>query len=928
MTRKKKKSAGKIIIPPAHDWRTTDADEINRRRLRAQEERFAITNTDPGEPVFSRFRVGSATGNTYHVEIRDVTGRRFACDCVDFSANGLGTCKHVEAVLLHLQKQLKHAFKTASANGPSHAYLTPDAERGTLRLTGDPAPVPRALRRWFDPDGALLPEHSPEDFLEKFRDTKTPGLRVSQEVEPWLEARRRAAERRALRHEYEQKVHNGEWPASETLAPLFPYQREGMLHLAFNERALLADEMGLGKTIQAIAACALLHRLGKARRVLVITPASLKTEWEEQIRRFTKLDYQLVYGGRHARLVRYHADAPFFTIANYEQMLTDAAEVNERLRPDVVVLDEAQRIKNWNTKTSHAIKRLRSRYAFVLTGTPIENRIDELHSLMNFLDPAALGTLFRFNRDFYELDERGKPAGYRNLDVLHNRVKPYLLRRRKADVETELPARTDRNHFVPLSPRQRATYGEHEHEAAKLMHAARRRPLKQQEQDKLMRELAMMRMICDTNFILDPKERTCPKLAELEKVLEEMRDNPEVKAIVFSEWERMLTLVLEVCERLGLGCAWHTGSVPQQRRRGEINRFKHDPACRVFLSTDAGATGLNLQAASLVVNCDLPWNPAKLEQRIARAWRKHQTRSVTVVNLISENTIEHRMLGTLADKRALAGGVLDREGDLKELKLRGGRQAMIERLEQMLAPVEGVPAAVKEEEAAPESLVRVLPADRPRGFAEEAAGIINGALVRCEERYPLEGGSPVLVVVVDGEAAQWRDRLAPLHGEYFGGGEPATPARLEVMDRGTHEAIERLIAAGLLAPTSRGSRPLYPAPEEEPAPAPLTEAERARIALLQGQTARKLKAARVLGEAGLTEEARPHLLDAIHLRGRELAVAQRLPEPEELAAALLPPVAEYFGEVLPVLSGFIEDEDGDWRAAAEAVGELSRKPCS
>src|SRR5947209_14887174 len=122
-----------------------------------------------------------------------------------------------------------------------------------------------------------------------------------------------------------------------------------MLHLAFTERALLADEMGLGKTIQAIAACSLLHRLGKAHRVLVVTPASLKTEWEEQIQRFTDLPFQLVFGPRAKRLAAY-ADAPFFTIVNYEQMVADALDVNARLEPDIVVLDEAQRIKNWNTK--------------------------------------------------------------------------------------------------------------------------------------------------------------------------------------------------------------------------------------------------------------------------------------------------------------------------------------------------------------------------------------------------------------------------------------------------------------------------------------------------------------------------------------------------------------------------------------------------
>ena len=909
MPRKKSQASGKITIPPAHDWRTTDADEINRRRLRAQTERFVIRNPDPGDPVFASFRVESATGMTYSVEIRDVTTRRFACECVDFSANGLGTCKHVEAVLLHLRARLRGKFKEAVERGPDRPSLVPDPEQGGLRLEGDVGKLPHALRRWFSADGTLRPGHTPEELLEHLHGTDDArALRVSQQVAPFLEARRRAEERLALRREYEQKVHTGEWPSSETLVPLFPYQREGMLHLAFTERALLADEMGLGKTIQAIAACALLHRLGKARRVLVVTPASLKSEWEEQIQRFTTLPYQLVYGARHARLARYREDAPFFTVANFEQMVRDALDVNARLRPDVVVLDEAQRIKNWNTKTSQAIKRLRSRYAFVLTGTPIENRIDELHSLMNFLDPSVLGTLFRFNRDFYELDERGKPAGYRQLDVLHARIRPYLLRRRKADVETELPARTDRNHLVPLGPRQRDTYAEHEQRVSRLVHTAKRRPLTQQEQDKLLRELAMMRMICDTNFILVPEDRSCPKLSELEKILEECRDNPAVKVLIFSEWEKMLVLAREVCDGLDLGSAWHTGSVPQQRRRGEINRFKTDPACRVFLSTDAGATGLNLQGASIVINCDLPWNPARLEQRIARAWRKHQTRAVTVINLISENTIEHRMLATLADKQALAGGVLDREGDLKELKLRGGRQAMLERLEQILSPV-----AAATPTPPPADTKRPLPVDRPRGFAEEAARMVNGALVRCEETYPLEGSHAVLMVVVEKEAAQWRERLAPLHGEYFDGGDPLTPTRLEVVDRETRDAIDRLVAAGLLAPTSRGARPLFPAPPVAAGPPPLTDAEQARLAVLRDQAARKLRAATVLGEAGLTEETRGPLLDAIGLRARALAVEHRLPEPADLAASLLPPLAGHFGETLPVLQAFVAGETEDWQ---------------
>ncbi len=728
-------------IPSPHDWRTTDTDEINKRRLRAREESFAISNLDARHPIFSNFRVHSGSGQTYSIEIRDLNERQFSCTCVDFRTNSLGTCKHVEAVLLHLDGRFRRLYAAAREKGSARIEVVVDAAAESLRVCNGHGELPRALREWFSGAGTLV-SGSPESALtalRELREKELPQLRVSQDVEPWLESRRRAGERKQLRREYELKVQSGEWPAHETKVPLFPYQREGMLHLAFTERALLADEMGLGKTIQAIAACALLHRLGQARHVVVVTPASLKTEWEEQIQRFTELPHQLVFGGRIQRLKAYAA-APFFTVVNYEQMVADALDVNARLQPDVVVLDEAQRIKNWNTKTAQAVKRLRSRYAFVLTGTPIENRIDELHSLMDFLEPSVLGPLFRFNRDFYELDERGRPKGFRNLEQLHARIKPYMIRRRKADVETELPERTDRNHFVPLSGLQKESYAAHEAQVARLVQIAKRRPLSQQEQDKLQRELAMMRMVCDTNYILDQEDRECPKLAELEKILEESREN-DAKVIVFSEWERMLELARELCQDLELGFAWHTGSVPQRRRRAEINAFKGDLNCRVFLSTDSGSTGLNLQKASVVINCDLPWNPAKLEQRIARAWRKHQTRPVTVINLIAENTIEHRMLGTLANKQALADGVLDLKGDLKEIKLGGGRQAFLARLQQLL----GSEALLKSNGSASNSPPTAInlkpppPADRALAFGQRARETINGALVRCEERYPETG---------------------------------------------------------------------------------------------------------------------------------------------------------------------------------------------
>lgn len=905
-----------LQIPSGHNWRTTDTDEVNRRRVRAQSEEFRILNENPRHPVFSNFQVSSGSGMTYRVEIRDVANRHFTCECVDFCINGLGTCKHVEAVLLYLGARHKKLFQTAQRQGSSRLDVLPDPAKGSLKLAGLRGSVPAPLKPWFAQDGSHRNGAAEETLnaLQRIQESALPDLRLSQELGPWLENERRAAERKELRREYEQKVQSGEWPAQETKVPLFPYQREGMLHLAFTERGLLADEMGLGKTIQAIAACALLHRLGKANRVLVVTPASLKTEWEEQIQRFTSLTYQLVFGGRLARLKAYAAAAapahngngacsapPFFTIVNYEQMLADSLEVNSRLKPDIVVLDEAQRIKNWSTKTTQAIKRLHSRYAFVLTGTPIENRIDELYSLMGFLNPSVLGPLFRFNREYYELDDRGRPKNYRNLEKLHERIKPYMLRRRKAEVETELPERTDRNFFVPLSGEQQASYDSHEAVVAQLANIAKRRPLTQQEQDKLMRHMAMMRMVCDTNYILDPEDRVCPKLAELEKLLEECRDNPEVKVIVFSEWERMLELVRGLCEKLDLGFAWHTGTVPQQRRRAEINLFKSDPECRVFLSTDSGAAGLNLQNASVVINCDLPWNPAKLEQRIARAWRKHQTRPVTVMNLVSENTIEHRMLETLAQKQALADGVLDHLGDFKSIKLRSGRQAFLAKLEQFISP--------RKITVQPSSAQPPLPVDRPLGFAAAARQRINGALYRCEERYPADGPHSVLYVVVDRDAAQYREPLNALHQQYFPPDktDPLSPVRLEVVDRATDEALSRLIELGLVSRTTRAIRPLLGNDSNGSQPPPLTDVERQQAAAHRQQGARKIKMANLLGEGGLQEEARNALLEAIVPLARALAIENRLPEPTTLDQALLPPLSLRWKEALPELRNFIAD---------------------
>lgn len=862
--------------PEVQGWNTSDADEIELRRWRGRTEIATIEPLEPSQPVLGTFRVRSEGGGSYEVEIRSLTGRINSCGCIDHRVNGLGTCKHIEGVLEAVRRQGGETDAAAGAKPRVEVFI--DRRDGAQPVIAWPekAGATRAARDWLAPflksDGTLKAEPGKvASLLDAW--PAAPAhvrrqLRVSRHFGPWLKRQQRQRSRDKARAAFLRDVERGKASFDLTRLPLLPYQRDGFLHLAFGERALLADEMGLGKTVQAIAAAELLARCKGIARVLVVCPASLKAEWEEQIARFTERPAKSIFGPRPARLAAYRQPS-FFNIVNYEQVLADAADINALLKPDLVILDEAQRIKNWQTKTAREVKKLRSPFAFVLTGTPLENRIDELYSIVQYLDPELLGPLFRFNREFYVLDDRGRPTNYQNLAALRERVTPVMLRRRKADVETELPGRTVTNYFVAMADEQRARYEEYEKKAARLLAKARQRPLRPEEFEQLQKWLACMRMICDTPAILDPECRISPKLEELERVLADLMADPDAKVIVFSEWERMLDMVRELAGEMGLEAAWHTGSVPQQRRRAEINRFKQDPRCRLFLSTDSGSVGLNLQAASAVVNMDLPWNPAKLEQRIARAWRKGQMRSVTVVNLVAENSIEHAMVHLLGAKQALADGVLDGQGDLAALKMPSGRPAMIERMAALMqagasaaSPAAEPPPLVSAEEAA----------------AEELKSRHGEHALLIESRQGQDGRTRLLAVLdADRVTLAAESRRLASAGE--GGGAPA----VEVVDRTTWALLQRLQASGIIQFTGAAPRVLHRSDAlGDEAAAARRAAERA--AELRSLAERQLSKARVLAAGGFPEDLAPIITQSLgHATAARLAMLGELADSVSLA---------------------------------------------
>jgi SNF2-related domain/Helicase conserved C-terminal domain len=770
--KKKKTKARKVLEKPqVLGWKTSDADEIELRRWRGRTEISKIEALEPKFGLYGTFRVHSSTGGVYDVEIRDLAGRTNSCGCIDHRINGLGTCKHVEGVLFALKKKLGvRAFAAAAASGSLRVEIFLRRDGQPIPSLGGPVPGPKArafLKAFLAKEGTLKSDlRSIAQLLEAAPDAPY-GIRISRHFGPWIERERQLAAREKAKEKFLSAVTSGRASFDVVKLPLLPYQRDGVAHLAFHERALLADDMGLGKTVQAIAACEILARENGISRVLVVSPTSVKAEWEEQIARFTDRAARFV-AGLYPERMKLYQNPPFFTLVNYEQVVRDAEDINRLLKPDVVILDEAQRIKNWHTKTARRVKSLQSPYAFVLTGTPLENRIDETYSIVQYLDPEIFGPLFRFNRDFYELDKRGRPAGYKNLNEMHRRLSGVMLRRRKRDVERELPSRTEKTYFVPMVEAQASRYGDYEYRVRILAALAERRPLTKEEFERLQQYLACMRMICDTPAILEPECRVCPKLEELESVLGELLEEGSRKIVIFSEWVRMLELVRELASEIGVDCAWHTGDVPQLKRRAEIARFREDPVCRLFLSSDVGATGLNLQMANAVINLDLPWNPAKLEQRIARTWRKGQKSAVTVVNFVTENSIEHSILHLLSHKQRLADGVLDGAEDFSKITMPNGRGALIERMRSLLGRSE------------PIRIRTLLPEE---ALVEDIKTRHGARLVHAELR------AERLFLVLDAESsliAAEQMRLA------------SSSPRVEILDRAAWSTLQRLVESGLI----------------------------------------------------------------------------------------------------------------------------------
>ena len=432
------------------------------------------------------------------------------------------------------------------------------------------------------------------------------------------------------------------------------YQHEGFLWMSrlayWGAGACLADDMGLGKTVQALA---LILSRAPQGPTLILAPTSVCINWLEECARFAPTLNTQQFGTGDRQTMLDHLGPFDLVVCSYGLLQTEAQRL-QKIQWHTLIADEAQAIKNTLTKRSKAAMSLQADFRMVTTGTPIENHLGELWNLFNFINPGLLGSLSRFNERYANaIEDHHDHAAQQRLKKL---LRPFILRRLKNDVLTELPARTEVTLHIELSHDERAIYEALRRNALKVMREAGAQS--NQQLQVLAEIMKLRRACCHPRLVIEESTVSSSKLHAFEELVDELLENRH-KALVFSQFVGHLALIRELLDKKGISYHYLDGSTPVARRKKAMNAFQAGEGDLFLISLKAGGTGLNLTAADYVIHMDPWWNPAVEDQASDRAHRMGQKRPVTIYRLVTKDTIEDKIVELHHLKRDLANSLLE-----------------------------------------------------------------------------------------------------------------------------------------------------------------------------------------------------------------------------------------------------------------------------
>jgi SNF2 family DNA or RNA helicase len=463
-------------------------------------------------------------------------------------------------------------------------------------------------------------------------------------------------------------------PPHSLNAELREYQQEGLNWLnflyEFSFSGILADDMGLGKTIQTLAH---LSRLKEAQKLtkpsLIVMPTSLVANWKNEAKKFTpNLKLLVLHGNERAK--HYEEIAEHDIILTTYSLVVRDADVFLKHRFSYIILDEAQKIKNPKTKMAITLKKLKSEHRLALSGTPIENHLGELWSIFSFLMPGFLDTL-SFFRNYYQLPIE-KEHNFERQNLLNKRVKPFMIRRTKERVASELPAKSEIVKYTQFDAKQSKLYESiRVTMEKKVQEAVKEKGLGSSHITILDALLKLRQVCCDPSLLKIEEAQKLQESAKLELFLD-LIDELMLegrKVLVFSQFTSMLAILEENIKARAITYSKLTGAT--RKREEAIEKFTKDEADIFLISLKAGGVGLNLVEADTVIHYDPWWNPAVENQATDRAYRIGQTKAVFVYKLIVENTIEQKILELQEKKKAIGEAIYDEHKGQEDLKLSG-----------------------------------------------------------------------------------------------------------------------------------------------------------------------------------------------------------------------------------------------------------------
>jgi SNF2 family DNA or RNA helicase len=417
---------------------------------------------------------------------------------------------------------------------------------------------------------------------------------------------------------------------------------------------LLGDTMGLGKSVQAIGMALWRKKFNNAKRCLVIAPASLKYNWEEELEFWTNESFTIIDGTPSKREKQWE-NKDFITVVNPELIVRDFDDVAMLKEAfDIIIVDEIHMLKSWKSKRSKKVKELKTSSDGIrigLSGTPIDGKLEDLHSIFEFLVPGLFTTRGKFLEKHAIRDEWNSIVGYMNVDEIRETIKPFFLRRLKEEVAKELPEKIFQNVYVNLSPAERKVYN-----------AIKDRSHSITEESEAITAVLRARQFCDAPVLVDEYPEFGSKYESCMEMLEEVIGNGH-KVLIFSMFEQMVDRLYVSFEKNGWKSLKVTGKTKKKDRPAIARQFNEDPTIDICVMDEAGSTGLNFQKASYVFHYDDNWSPAIMKQRTDRAHRITTEHTVNVINFVCLDTIEDHVRGILRDKDILSAAAIGDDVD-------------------------------------------------------------------------------------------------------------------------------------------------------------------------------------------------------------------------------------------------------------------------